>query len=57
MNKSHTPMGHLTLRIDDDLRARLEAEAERDRRPVGNLVRIVLADWLAERGASEQRAA
>jgi predicted HicB family RNase H-like nuclease len=36
----------LSVRIDPLIRERLELAAERDRRPVSNLVRNVLADWL-----------
>jgi predicted transcriptional regulator len=49
-------MGHLTLRLDDELRAKLEAAAAADRRPVTALARIVLADWIEKRAAGEQRA-
>ena len=55
MGKSTTPMGLLTLRIDGALRGELEAAAERDRRPVGNLMRLALADWLAQRSADQQQ--
>jgi hypothetical protein len=55
--KTTTPMENLTVRLGGDLRARLEAEADRERRPVSNLVRIVLTDWVEQRVASEQEAA
>jgi hypothetical protein len=36
----------LALRIEDDLRAELEQQAERQGRPVSNLARAVLRDWV-----------
>jgi hypothetical protein len=57
MSKSPSPMGNLTLRIDDALRAELEAAAERDRRPVGNLIRCVLSDWVERRAVVGEREA
>jgi predicted HicB family RNase H-like nuclease len=46
----------LSVRIDPLIRERLEAAAEQDRRPVLNLVRNVLADWLADQSQrSRQR--
>jgi hypothetical protein len=38
----------LALRIEDDLRAELELEAERQGRPVSNLARAVLRDWVRQ---------
>jgi hypothetical protein len=38
----------LALRIEDDLRAELEHEAERRGRPVSNLARAVLRDWVRQ---------
>jgi hypothetical protein len=38
----------LALRIEDDLRAELEHEAERQGRPVSNLARAVLHDWVRQ---------
>jgi hypothetical protein len=35
------------IRIDPVIRAQLEAAAVADRRPLSNLVRIALTDWLA----------
>jgi predicted DNA-binding protein len=45
----------LSIRLAPVIRERLEAAAERDRRPVSNLVRNVLADWLAERAPGRAR--
>jgi hypothetical protein len=39
-------MQNFTLRLEDELRAAIEAAAEQDRRPVGNFIRCVLSDWL-----------
>ena len=36
----------LALRLEDDLRAELEQQAERQGRPVSNLARAVLRDWV-----------
>ena len=35
----------IALRLEPELRDRLEALAELDRRPMANLIRNVLADW------------
>jgi hypothetical protein len=42
----------LVIRFDPATRAQLAAAAQQDRRPVANLVRNVLADWLADRKAT-----
>jgi hypothetical protein len=45
----------LALRIEDDLRAELEQQAELQGRPVSNLARAVLRDWVrrqADAGAA-----
>jgi uncharacterized protein (DUF1778 family) len=36
----------IALRVEPELRDRLEAAAELDRRPMANLIRAVLADWI-----------
>jgi hypothetical protein len=38
----------LALRIEDNLRAELELEAERQGRAVSNLARAVLRDWVRQ---------
>jgi predicted transcriptional regulator len=43
---SHT----LTIRLDENLAARLEREAARANQPVSTLVRQVVADWLERVG-------
>jgi hypothetical protein len=57
---SHTPKSEqLSVRLDPVVRERLAAAAEQDRRPVSNLVRNVLADWLQQqnggKAASEEQ--
>jgi hypothetical protein len=42
----------LGIRVDPATRAQLAVAAQQDRRPVSNLVRLVLADWLADRKAT-----
>jgi hypothetical protein len=42
----------LGIRVDPAIHAQLAAAAQQDRRPVSNLVRNVLADWLADRKAT-----
>ena len=37
---------HVTLRLEPELREAIEAAAEADRRPVSNLVRNILSDWV-----------
>jgi predicted transcriptional regulator len=39
----------LTLRLGEDLRKRLEEAADQDRRPMSNLIRCALSDWLDDR--------
>ena len=48
---------HLTVRIPEELREALDAAARADRRPDGNLVRLVLADGLMDWLAKRERAA
>jgi len=43
-------LGLLTVRIPDELRAALDEAAREDQRPVGSLVRLVLADWIESQG-------
>jgi len=40
---------HITLRIEPELREAIASAADADRRPVGSLIRNVLADWVAGR--------
>ena len=44
----------IALRLEPELRDRLEAAAELDRRPMANLIRNVLADWCDGRAQSGQ---
>jgi predicted DNA-binding protein len=55
MHRHRMKTEQLSIRLDPVIRERLEAAAERDRRPVSNLVRNVLADWLAERAPGRAR--
>jgi hypothetical protein len=51
---SHTPKtDQLSVRLDPAIRERLAAAAEQDRRPVSNLVRNVLADWLRQQNGGK----
>jgi hypothetical protein len=45
-----TKNGQLVLRVERDLREALEREAERDRRPLSSLCRIILEDHFADEG-------
>jgi predicted transcriptional regulator len=45
-----TKTKHLTVRLEDELRAALDEAAEEYRRPVGSLVRLVLSDWIESQG-------
>jgi predicted transcriptional regulator len=47
----------LEIRVSPDLRQRLEALAEADRRSVGQLARNVLADFVARKRPSRRREA
>jgi hypothetical protein len=46
----------IVLRLEPSLREAIEVEAERDRRPMGALIRIVLSDWLEGRSQGERAA-
>jgi hypothetical protein len=48
---------HLTVRIPEELREALDVAARADRRPVGSLVRLVLADGLMDWLVKRERAA
>lgn len=39
----------ITIRVTNEFKARLEAQAERERRSVAGMVRIVLEDYLREK--------
>jgi hypothetical protein len=39
----------VTVRLDGPTRARLEREAELDRRPIASMARLLIADALADR--------
>jgi predicted transcriptional regulator len=47
----------VSFRVEPELRERLERAAAADRRPVGSLIRNVLADFVARQAGAEQRAA
>ena len=47
----------LTLRIEDDLREAIETAATVERRPVANLLRLVLRERFCARPDQPQRAA
>jgi hypothetical protein len=47
----------VTIRIDPLTRARLVREAERDRRPVSSLARLLIVDALRDRERASERAA
>jgi hypothetical protein len=60
MTKHKSKCATLALRLEPELRERLEAAAEQDRRVLSNLIRNVLADWVdghaaAARHAGEQQ--
>lgn len=44
-----------SVRLPADMRERLEAIAEEERRTLGNVIRIAIEDWLDERGRGKQR--
>jgi hypothetical protein len=57
--KPPTVTAQIGLRLHPELRAALEQAAARERRPLSNLMRIALSDWLVSRQqgmASGQRA-
>jgi uncharacterized protein (DUF1778 family) len=45
---------HITLRLERELRERIEMAAAADRRPVSNLVRNILSDWIDGRQSAER---
>jgi hypothetical protein len=46
-----TKSSNLSLRVRPEIRDGLEREAARDRRPMAQLIEIVLGDYLAQRAA------
>ena len=44
----------IALRVEPELRDRLEAAAELDRRPMANLIRAVLEDWIDSQAQGER---
>ena len=44
----------IAVRIDDDMREKLEAIAEDQARPVSNLIHFAVKEWLAGRGYQER---
>ena len=51
MSKQSNKVEQIVVRMEPELRKRIKIAAEQDRRPVGNLVRNVLRDWLDSRSA------
>jgi hypothetical protein len=49
MAERKTRREQIVVRVEPDLREAIAAAAERDRRPVANLVRNILSDWLDSR--------
>jgi hypothetical protein len=54
MNDDHRP--RVTVVLDDDIRAAVEREAQRERSTMSGVCRRILADWAA-RSAPMERAA
>ena len=50
-------INRITIRLDDDLLSRLEAHADRQRRSLADVVRLVLDDHLPEQRIIEQERA
>jgi hypothetical protein len=48
-NQHHEVMEPITLRLPSAVRAAVEAEAVKDRRPLAAMVRIAVEDWVAQR--------
>jgi predicted DNA-binding protein len=57
MEKSAKSYEQTTLRIPSQLRKQLEQQAAQERRPLASMIRIAIEDGLAQRVASEARAA
>jgi hypothetical protein len=47
----------IDLRVDRELRERIELAAAADRRPVSNLIRNILSDWIDGRQSTERAGA
>ena len=47
----------VVLRVNPQLRAAIEAAADEDRRPMANLIRNILSDWIDGRSSRDERAA
>jgi len=57
MTKARVRHEQLSFRIEPETRAAIERAAEQDRRPVSNLVRCIIAEWLARRSAQRDQIA
>ena len=47
----------VTVRLEPELRDKLQAEAERDRRPLASMICVMLQDAIAARSAQHREAA
>jgi hypothetical protein len=47
----------IPVRVEPELRVAIEAAAEQDRRPMANLIRNILADWVNSRSSHGEHAA
>jgi predicted DNA-binding protein len=47
-------MEMIGFRIDEKIKKRLEKIAKKERRPLANLIRIIVEDWLEEYEKSEK---
>jgi predicted transcriptional regulator len=57
MKEQQPKMVHVTLRLRPELRARIKAAAQADRRPESNWMRNALEDRIEQRTAIETEAA
>lgn len=55
--KNTTSSGVVSARVGGDVKAELEKMAKQDRRPVGQLVAIILEDYIAKKQKAASAAA
>jgi hypothetical protein len=57
MHMAERQSAQLVIRVQPALRKELESVAAAERRPLGNLVRLALSDWLAQHSVETRPAA
>jgi hypothetical protein len=51
---TRTKLENVTIRLEPAVRVAIARAAERDRRAMGNLIRCIIADWVAAHAAAAE---